>query len=147
MLEDLVKGSASLTPLGGIGEETAGYKGYGYCTAVEILSAALQSGPFLKALSGIKDGKKAPYHLGHFFIAINISSFIETELFKKTAGNILRNLRASKKAPGHDRIYTAGEKEHLAWQERKKTGIPLTEKTIAEMRTMREELALSGYNF
>ena len=147
VLEDLVKGSASLTPLGGIGEETAGYKGYGYCTAVEILSAALQSGPFLKMLSGIKDGKKAPYHLGHFFVAVNIASFVEPAVFKKTAGNILRSLRASKKAPGHDRIYTAGEKEHLSWQERKEQGIPLTEKTIAEMRTMRDELSLSGYDF
>ena len=147
VLDELVSGQAALTPLGGIGEDTAGYKGYGYCTAVEILSAALQSGPFLKMLSGIKDGKKVPYHLGHFFIAINISSFVEPELFKKTAGNILRNLRASKKAPGQDRIYTAGEKEYLAWQERKKTGIPVTEKTISEMQTMRDELALSGCDF
>ena len=28
--------------LGGIGEELGGYKGYGYATVVEILSAALQ---------------------------------------------------------------------------------------------------------
>lgn len=147
VLEDLVKGDVSLAPLGGIGEETAGYKGYGYCTAVEILSAALQSGPFLKMLSGIKDGKKAPYHLGHFFIAINISFFVEPVVFKKTAGSILRTLRASKKAPGHDRIYTAGEKEHLAWQERKKTGIPVTAKTLSEMRQMCDELSLTGYDF
>jgi len=30
-----------LAPLGGIGEDTAGYKGYGYATVIEILSAAL----------------------------------------------------------------------------------------------------------
>ncbi len=147
VLDDLVSGAAALTPLGGIGEETAGYKGYGYGAAVEILSAALQSGPFLKMLSGIKDGKKVPYHLGHFFIAVNISSFVEPALFRKTAGNILRNLRASKKAPCRDRIYTAGEKEHLAWQERKKTGIPVTDKTIAEMKVMRDELGLAGGDF
>ncbi|MBO5722757.1 MAG: Ldh family oxidoreductase, partial [Lentisphaeria bacterium] len=32
ILEDLVKGTAALTPLGGLGEETAGFKGYGYAT-------------------------------------------------------------------------------------------------------------------
>ncbi|HPG31086.1 MAG TPA: Ldh family oxidoreductase, partial [bacterium] len=48
ILEDLLTGKAALTPLGGIGEETAGYKGYGYSTVVEILSAALQTGNFLK---------------------------------------------------------------------------------------------------
>ena len=147
VLDDLLSGDAALTPLGGIGEETSGYKGYGYCAAVEILSSALQSGPFLKMLSGIKDGEKVPYHLGHFFIAVNISSFVEPDAFKKTAGGILRALRASKKAPGRDRIYTAGEKEHLAWQERKKTGIPVTEKTLAEMKIMRDELGLSCCGF
>ena len=47
ILIDLVKGDAALTALGGIGEKTAGYKGYGYATVVEILSAALQNGKFL----------------------------------------------------------------------------------------------------
>ena len=58
ILEDLSKGIVALTPLGGIGEETAGHKGYGYGTVVEILCAALQGGSFLKMLSGVKDGKK-----------------------------------------------------------------------------------------
>ena len=52
VLKDLIAGRASLTPLGGIGEETAGYKGYGYATVVEILSAALQQGAFMKMLTG-----------------------------------------------------------------------------------------------
>jgi len=147
ILEDLVKGSAALAPLGGIGEEGAGYKGYGYATVVEILSAAFQNGPFLKMLLGIKDGREVPFHLGHFFIAINIAAFIEPHEFKKTAGDILRTLRSSKKARGEKRIYTAGEKEHLIWLERKEKGIPLTEKTREEMVQMREELHLAGYDF
>ncbi len=47
ILEELVSCNAALLPLGGLGEETAGYKGYGYSTVVEVLSSALQSGPFL----------------------------------------------------------------------------------------------------
>ena len=51
-------GNAALLPLGGMGEETAGYKGYGFTTVVEILSAALSGGQFLKALSGVgEDGR------------------------------------------------------------------------------------------
>jgi len=64
ILKDLVNNEAALAPLGGIGEELAGYKGYGYATVVEILSAALQAGSFLKMLSGKDEsGKLAPYHL------------------------------------------------------------------------------------
>lgn len=147
VLEDLVKGTAALTPLGGIGEENGGYKGYGYATVVEILSAALQGGSFLKMLSGIENGKKVPYHLGHFFIAIDVSAFTELDAFKKTAGDILRALRASKKAPGQSRIYTAGEKEYLAWLERKDKGVPVNKALQKEIIQMRDELGLKGYDF
>ena len=42
VLVDLTKGQAALTPMGGLGEAGGGYKGYGWATAVEILSASLQ---------------------------------------------------------------------------------------------------------
>ena len=128
ILKDLVSGNAALAPLGGIGEELAGYKGYGYATVVEILSAALQAGNFLKMLSGRNEsGDLIPYHLGHFFIAIDTEAFMGLDSFKKTAGDILRELRNSAKAPGEKRIYTAGEKEYDIWQIRKEKGLPLTE--------------------
>jgi LDH2 family malate/lactate/ureidoglycolate dehydrogenase len=148
VLIDLVKGKAALTPLGGIGEELGGYKGYGYATVVEILSAALQGGSFLKGLLGFSaDGKPQPYHLGHFFMAVNISEFTELDAFKKTTGDILRQLRASKKAPGETIIYTAGEKEYLAWLERKDKGALLDADLQQQIRRMTQELNLKGYDF
>jgi len=147
ILDDLVKGTAALTPLGGIGEETAGYKGYGYSTVVEILSAALQGGSFLKMLSGYdENGDPEPYRLGHFFMAMDISAFTDIGSFKKTSGDILRSLRASKKMPGAERIYTAGEKEHLAWLERKDKGVPVNKSLQEEMKKMIGELGLTGYD-
>lgn len=147
ILEAFKTGKAALVPLGGIGEETAGYKGYGYATVVEILSAALQGGKFLKMLSGIENGKAVPINLGHFFIAINISSFIELESFKKTTGDILRSLRASKKAPGAERIFTAGEKEYLTWLERKDKGAPINENLQKQLLDVQKELGLHQYHF
>lgn len=137
VLKDLLTGGAALTPLGGIGEELGGYKGYGYATVVEILSAALQGGAFLKSLSGFSNGEKVPYGLGHFFIAIDIEAFTSQKQFKETTGNILRELRASKKAPGHDRIYTAGEKEYLAYIERTESGVPINEALEKDMNEIK----------
>lgn len=134
VLKDLIAGRAALTPLGGVGEEGGGYKGYGYATVVEILSAALQQGSFMKMLLGLKDGKKIPYSVGHFFIVIDISAFTDPEDFKKTTGNILRELRASKKMPGETRIYTAGEKEYDTWLERKDKGVPFNKELLEEFR-------------
>ena len=143
ILKDLVSGDAALAPLGGIGEELAGYKGYGYATVVEVLSAALQAGSFLKMLTDRDEGgNKKPYHLGHFFIVIDPEAFAGREQFKKTCGDILRELRASIKAPGEERIYTAGEKEYLIWLDRRDRGVPLGEAVQRDMISVRDSLKL-----
>ena len=141
ILKMLVQGTAALAPLGGgPGDEMCGYKGYGYASVVEILSAALSGGKFMKALTGVdEDGKPRMYGLGHFFFVVDPDAFMGREVFKKTAGDICRALRASQKAPGHDRIYTAGEKEHLVWLERKDKGVPVGEAVQKELITLRDK--------
>ena len=147
ILKRLVDGTAALTPLGGIGDELAGYKGYGYATVIEILSAALSGGGFMKALSGVSpEGKPQMYGLGHFFFVVDPQAFMGLETFKKTAGDICRELRASKKAPGHDRIYTAGEKEHDMWLFRKDRGVPVGEGVQKDIIAVRDKLRLD-YHF
>lgn len=143
VLEDLTRGKAALTPLGGIGEENGGYKGYGYAAVVEILSAALQDGAFMKALNG-KDaeGRPIPYPLGHFFIAIDPAFFMGRETFRRIAGEICRALRTSKKAPGEERIFTPGEKEYLAWQYRKEHGCPVPPSLQKVIRQLTDRFGL-----
>jgi L-2-hydroxycarboxylate dehydrogenase (NAD+) len=143
-LIDLAGGKAALAPLGGIGEDGGGYKGYGYATVVEILSAALQDGSYMKMLNGVdSEGRKTGYPLGHFFIAVNIDEFIDLERFKAITGDILRQLRGSRKAPGSDHIFTAGEKEHLAWQIRQRKGCPVPPALQKDMMQLREWYGLA----
>ncbi len=147
ILQRLVDGTAALAPLGGIGEELCGYKGYGYAAVVEILSAALSAGPFMKALTGVSaEGKPQMYHLGHFFFVVNPEFFAGGEAFRKTAGDICRALRASRRAPGAERIYTAGEKEWLVWCERRDKGVPVGEAVQKEILAVRDQLGLD-YHF
>ncbi len=145
----LIRGNqAALVPLGGIGETLGGYKGYGYTAVVEILSAALQSGIFMRALSGKdENGNLQPYHLGHFFMAIDTEAFMGAEEFKKITGEILRELRASAKMPGQERIYTAGEKEYDVWLERRDKGVPITEAVQKEFIGMRDQYGLTQFTF
>ncbi len=143
ILTDLTKGKAALAPLGGIGTDGAGYKGFGYATVVEILSAALQDNPYLKELTGKdKDGKDRPYHLGHFFIAINPDFFMGKALFRRVATSILRELRESRKAPGEKRIYTAGELEWEARGYRERYGCPVPKSLQAVIDTLSERFSL-----
>lgn len=143
ILKALNNKEAALSPLGGIGEELGGYKGYSYAVAVELLSAVLAGGLFLKDLTCFDEkGELRPYHLGHFFIVVDPEAMIGRETCEKTAGDILRALRASEKAPGEDRIYTAGEKEWDIKEFRKDKGVPMGEDVQREFIEVRDSLGL-----
>ncbi|MCE9613082.1 MAG: Ldh family oxidoreductase [Lentisphaerae bacterium] len=147
VLRHLLAGTAALAPIGGVGEETGGYKGYGFATVAELLSCALQQGAFLKALSGFADGKKVPHSLGHFFMAIDAAAFGDVQAVRRRVGEVLRTLRNSRKVPGCTRIYTCGEKEYENSLQRAKTGIPVDASIEAELIAMRDELGLTQYRF
>ena len=143
-LKKIREGTAALTTLGGIGEALGGYKGYGFALFVEFLSSVLQDGENLKELDG-KDGAGniRPYHLGHFFIAIDTNHFLGEDLCRKKTGDILRKVRTARKAPGEYRIYTAGEKEYDIWKNRENSGVPINESVQGEINAVRDELGLS----
>jgi LDH2 family malate/lactate/ureidoglycolate dehydrogenase len=146
ILADLGKATAALLPLGGAGEDFAGYKGYDLATVVEILSASLSGGMYMKDLLGFEeDGSRRPYMLGHFFLAIDIEHFIPLELSKGITGGIMRALQAARKAPGEDRIYVAGEKEHDMLAVVRERGVPVNANLRQELQTVRDELGMEGY--
>jgi L-2-hydroxycarboxylate dehydrogenase (NAD+) len=146
ILEDLGEATAALLPLGGAGELLAGYKGYDLATMVEILSAALCGGVFMKDLLGFaEDGSRRPYMLGHFFLAIDIEHFIPLEVSRRITGQIMRALQDARKAPGQDRIYVAGEKEYEKEKQVREQGVPVNPNLRRELQTMRDELGISGY--
>ena len=145
-LKAMARGEAALCTLGGPGEEQAGFKGYGYAMFVELLSAALQDGNYGKALTGLgENGQKVPFHLGHFFIAIDTDHFLGEDVCRKKAGDIIREVRGAKKAPGAERIYSAGEKEHEVRLARE-YGVPINASVQKEMVAVRDKLALN-YTF
>jgi L-2-hydroxycarboxylate dehydrogenase (NAD+) len=145
MLKLFREKAASLLPLGGATEELAGYKGYGLAVMVEILSSAFSGGPFGWGLVGFdKEGNKQPFCLGHFFIAINISHFLDLDEFKKISGNIIRSMRESGKLPNADRIWTAGEKEYDNEKRIQNEGIFINENLKEEMIQLKKEMNLKS---
>lgn len=148
VLTDLIAGTAAMLPLGGFGETYGGHKGYGYGTMVEILSAALSGGSYLWDLAGVDaEGNRQPFRLGHFFLVVDIAHFIDPAEFRRVATDIIEKLRASPKAPGHERIYVAGEREYEIEQERRKAGIPINARLRETLERVRSELHLEGYRF
>ncbi|HSJ54391.1 MAG TPA: Ldh family oxidoreductase, partial [Anaerolineae bacterium] len=146
IMADLDRGNAALLPLGGAGELFAGYKGYDLATMVEILSASLAGGVFLQDLLGIApDGSRRPYMLGHFFLAIDIEHFLPLDLSRRITGSIMRALQDSRRAPGEERIYVAGEKEYEMEKIIRQRGIPVNPSLAGELQIVRDELDIAGY--
>lgn len=75
-------------------------------------------------------------NLCHCFIAIDPACFGDPKAIKEHFSRYLQELRDSPVAEGAERIYTHGEKEAKAVEERTRTGIPVNDKTLDEFRNL-----------
>jgi L-2-hydroxycarboxylate dehydrogenase (NAD+) len=83
--------------------------------------------------------------IGHFFLAIDIEHFLPLEVSKLITGGIMRALQDSRRAPGQDRIYVAGEKEWEREQIVREQGVPVNGNLRKELQIVRDELGIEGY--
>jgi len=129
VLKNIVaKAGGGIVPLGGENEQSGSHKGYGYGMFCEIFTSILSMG--LTSNHTHIGGKGGTCH---GFIAINPAVFGDPEAIREHLSTLLQELRESPKAEGQERIYTHGEKEILAYQDRIKNGINVNVKTVAEM--------------
>ncbi|MBA5850795.1 Ldh family oxidoreductase [Clostridium sp. cel8] len=119
-----------IVPLGGSKELTGGHKGYGFALAVEIFTAILSGG--LTGNYVHLDGKNGSGTC-HYFCAIDHSIFGDKKSIEKGLSKYLNELRNSKKAKDAVRIYTHGEKEVEAYNDKMKNGIPMNDNTLNEI--------------
>ena len=128
------KTGGGILPLGGSGEMTSGYKGYGFAMLCEIATAILSGGTTSNYIY------KTPgrSNICHCFIALDYGMFGDKAEIEASLSKFLQELKDSDKAQGTDRIYVHGEKEALSRQHVLAEGISLNEKTYAEMRMIAE---------
>ena len=122
-----------LLPMGGV-------KGYALAVAMDALSGPLAGG-ISTCHRGISEysGQRSS---GHFFYAINVSSFVPLDEFTEEMDRAIRTIRASKPAEGFDRVYLPGEIEWLKSQEWRKEGMPLHHQHVKSLVDLAEELSV-----
>ncbi|HEX9646055.1 MAG TPA: Ldh family oxidoreductase [Alphaproteobacteria bacterium] len=113
----------------GLLQPIGGYKGTGFALMMGILSTVLSGAAFGTRLGSMATGPK-PGRDGHFLMAINIAGFVPPATFKAEVDGIIRELRASRPAPGHERVMLPGEREREAAEAYARDGIPLSAETI-----------------
>lgn len=156
----------TMLPLGGFGDYTAGYKGYGLAVMVDILTGLLTGsawGPDLVMGMEPKISK-----MSHLVGAINIEAFRPLDEFKRDMDSMLRGLKNSEKAVGYDRtvkvvedgfqislkrrkekfkrIYTPGERGLELEKEQMENGVRLGSYVVKELEAINKQYNV-GYNF
>ena len=133
----IAKAGGGILPLGGSSELMGSHKGYGLGVICELFCGILAGGLTAERIYKTEDGGSG---ICHSFIAIDYGVFGNKEEIKKSFSEYLQKLRDSDKAEGCPRIYTHGEKEVDMRILRKTEGVPVNDKTIAELKAIEEKL-------
>lgn len=108
------------------------HKGVGLAMVAGILSSLLSGAAYGLESGNMTDGAVAGVD-GQFFLAFDVSAFEDVERFCGRVDRIVREVRASRRAPGVARLYVPGEMEHEFAERHVRDGIPLAERTLADL--------------
>jgi len=133
--------TGALLPLGGFGIDNGGHKGYGLGMLVDIMCGVLSGGAFGNALP-LPNSPAQPGAISHFFGAIKIDGFRDLAGFKSDMDKELRAFKDSRKAPGFERIYVAGEIEYEKTLAHRRSGVPVHVKVWTGLEKLAGELSL-----
>ncbi len=125
-----------ILPLGGFDETTSGHKGYGFGLICELFTSILSGGTTSDEIYQ----KPVGSGIAHCFWAVDYGLFGEKKEIRNNFSIYLHKLREAPKASGQQRIYTHGEKEWESRKEKMSKGIPVQDKTIAEMADIAGEM-------
>jgi L-2-hydroxycarboxylate dehydrogenase (NAD+) len=122
ILSKIEEGTCALKPIGE-------HKGYGLSVAIELFSSAFQTGSYMTQLSGFYEGgPKKPYNIGHFFLCLDPSAFVDIETFRKNVTNVMKELKTA----GH-MVLIPGEPEFLSRMEAEENGLEFPEELHREL--------------
>jgi len=136
-----------------------GFKGSGLALMFECLSSVMVGNPLLAPIlfgreiePQAQGGKATPAGVPQQYVgrnmqnsvvaAIDISMFTDVESYKEHIDNLIDGIKALPKADGFDEIFVPGEPEERTFDERFKSGIPLPEGTIHNLRGIAERFSI-----
>lgn len=120
------------------------YKGYGLAMMVAILSSLLAGMPFGQRITPMYplDGRRR--NLGHFFMAINISSFRSVKGFKKDLSQMAKELRSISPIKRGIHVMAPGDPEKKQHILRSKNGIPIPLHDVEAFQVLAKDLSIDS---
>lgn len=120
-----------------------GYKGYGLALIFGLLAGTLNGAAMGRDVVDFNADDTTPTNTGHVIVAIDVAAFQPLAAFKESVDRLVRDIRASKRLPGVDRIRLPGESSHAARADRTRNGIPLPAALAASLARLAEDLGVA----
>lgn len=118
--------------------EQGSHKGYGFNLMDEVLSTLLSG-----SVPSMLDATPRESMFKHHFAAYNIEAFTDVDQFKENMDRMLKTLRETPPAPGHDRVLYPGLSEYEEEAERRANGIPLHKEVVEWFDSISGELSVT----
>src|SRR3954470_22673594 len=102
-----------------------GYKGYGLAMIVGLLAGSLNGAAMGSEVIDFNHDDTSVTNTGQAIVAIDPDAFGEVDEFKARVDKLVRELRASERMPGVDRIWMPGEQSHAKRLVNERDGLAL----------------------
>jgi L-2-hydroxycarboxylate dehydrogenase (NAD+) len=119
------------------------YKGYGLALIIGLLAGTLNGAAMGKDVVDFNADDTTPTNTGHAIVAISIEAFGAVQEFKSSVDALVRDLRASKRLPGVDRIWLPGEQSHAKRADRLQNGVPMPDALLTALGQLAADLKIA----
>lgn len=129
-----------ILPLGGLGEEHSGHKGFGLALMVEVLSGILAGGNTSNLIRRYDKHDR----MSGLFVAMDYAMFGDAAEMEQHLSHYLRTIRESERYDPEVPIYTHGEKEFRSCTRNEVNGIYIRDVTLAEQLDVAQKLGFEA---
>jgi LDH2 family malate/lactate/ureidoglycolate dehydrogenase len=119
-----------------------GYKGYGLAMIVGLLAGTLNGAAMGTEVIDFNKDQKSVTNTGQAILVIDPDAFGEVAEFKARVDKLVRELRASERMPGVDRIWVPGEQSHAKKLANERDGLELPAALRTQLDAFARELGI-----
>jgi LDH2 family malate/lactate/ureidoglycolate dehydrogenase len=122
-----------------------GYKGYGLSLVFGLLAGMLNGAACGRSTVDFNKDDVTPTNTGHVIVALKIDAFSPPGTFKASVDAYIRDLRASRRMDGVERIRIPGEHSHATFVDRRTHGIPVARPLADALGRLAAELGIEAF--
>jgi len=121
-----------------------GPKGYGIGLIVDVFCGILTGSNYGPYVIPAYADVNSPQGTGHFFLSLDIKSFMSIDSFKSRMGQMIKEIKCCPRSRGVTEILLPGEPEFMTEKERLASGVPVDDVLIEKIMKLARRLKVDA---